>query len=200
MKVQELAPGLWRWTAPHPDWTPGKDWPQDVACLYYEAPAATVLVDPLVPLGDEERFWLALDRDVERLACPVAVLLTVRWHERSVDEVAARYGASLWRRDTGGPLPAGVDAYDVPAAEETVFWIPEHRALVAGDVLETADELTLCPAGWLPEGSSLADVRRELAPVLELPVERVLVSHGAPILEQARVALGRALGQAPSAA
>jgi hypothetical protein len=24
VKLQELAPGLWRWTAPHPDWQPPK--------------------------------------------------------------------------------------------------------------------------------------------------------------------------------
>ena len=85
MVVTELATGLWRWTAPHPDWRPDADWPQEVGCVYAELPECVGLVDPLVPAGEEGRFWEALDRDVERLGLPVRVLETVRWHERSVD-------------------------------------------------------------------------------------------------------------------
>jgi hypothetical protein len=40
MDVLEIAPGLWRWTAPHPDWTPAKDkpggWGQMVGCVFYD--------------------------------------------------------------------------------------------------------------------------------------------------------------------
>ena len=191
--MQRIAEGLWRWTAPHPDWAPGKDWPHDVGCVYYEAPEAVVLIDPLVPADEEERFWRALDGDVERLARPVAVLLSVRYHERSAETVAARYGGTVWRREPGGMLPAGVDALAVDAADETVFWIAEHRALVPGDVLMDEDGLRLCPASWLPEGRTLDEVRQALAPALELPVERVLVSHGQPVLADGRRALADAL-------
>jgi hypothetical protein len=34
VQVDELAPGLWRWTAEHPAWTPGEEWEPDVACFY----------------------------------------------------------------------------------------------------------------------------------------------------------------------
>jgi hypothetical protein len=74
MEVQELRRGLWRWTAPHPDWSPSLDrpggWPRMVGCVYYEPPEAAgtvVLIDPLAPpegTPDHERFWRALDRDV----------------------------------------------------------------------------------------------------------------------------------------
>ena len=86
MDVQPLRPGLWRWTAPHPDWLPEKDkpggWAEYVGCVYFE-PAenkrdAVVLIDPLAPPAgtpDAERFWRALDRDVERAGVPVAILL-----------------------------------------------------------------------------------------------------------------------------
>ena len=43
VKLQRLARGLWRWTAPHPDWEPPKekdspaDWERDVGCVAYEA-------------------------------------------------------------------------------------------------------------------------------------------------------------------
>ena len=35
MTVTEIATGLWRWTAPHPDWKEGEGWDQDVGCVYY---------------------------------------------------------------------------------------------------------------------------------------------------------------------
>src|SRR5262245_24073648 len=122
MTVQELAPGLWRWTAPHPDWTPEADWPQDVGCVYAELLDSVVLVDPLVPAGEEDRFWKALDRDVERLGRPVRVLRTVSWHERSVDDVAGRYGTSVWRAPLDGPLPTAVRALQVEAGENEVVF------------------------------------------------------------------------------
>jgi hypothetical protein len=203
MDATKIREGLWRWTAPHPDWTPDADWPHEVGCVYYEAPAAICLIDPLVPdePSNSERFWRALDADVERLGRPVGVLLTIEWHERSVEEVAARYGGTVWRRQAGGELPAGVEAVDVAPARETGFWIPEHRALVPGDVLVAdAGELRLCPLSWLPEGTTSADFHSALLPLLDLPVELVLVSHGTPILEGGHAALEHALDHLPEAA
>jgi hypothetical protein len=195
MVVQQIAAGLWRWTAPHPDWTPEADWPRDVGCVYAELPECIVLVDPLVPAGDEARFWEALDRDVERLGVPVRVLRTVSWHERSVDEVAGRYGGSAWRSAADGDLPAGVTGYPVPAGEdEVVLWLEPYGALVPGDLLATdGGGLRLCPQSWLPEGRTLDEVRAALAATAELDVERVLVSHGEPVLTGARAALTAAL-------
>jgi hypothetical protein len=91
MEVQELRPGLWRWTASHPQWDHAEHWGPDVASVYAELPEAVVVVDPLVPDDEEDRFWAALDRDVERLGLPVHVLLTVHWHERSVPYVIDRF-------------------------------------------------------------------------------------------------------------
>ena len=127
MNVSELAPGLWRWTAPHPAWKEGADWEQDVGCVYYEAPAATVLIDPLVP-PERERFFDALDRDVERRGLPVSILLTVPWHARSSAELAERY-------ETTTQVPDGVEAFTLPDVEETVWWLPEHATLVVGESL-----------------------------------------------------------------
>ncbi len=186
MIVEELARGLWRWTAPHPDWKEGDDWERDVGCLYYEAPDATVLIDPLVP-PERERFLDPLDRDVERRGLPVAVLLTCEWHARSADELAERYGASR-------EAPARLTAHELPEVDERIWWIPEHAALVPGDVLlRSGDGVQVCPDSWLGERSSHESIRAALRPLLDLPVERILVSHGSPLLAGGRAALERAL-------
>jgi hypothetical protein len=70
---------------------------------------------------------------------------------------------------------------------------------VAGDrLIVTEDEgLQLCPQSWLEDvhvnRPGLADL---LAPLLELPIERVLVSHGEPVLHDGRAALARAIAAA----
>lgn len=195
MEVEKLRDGLWRWTAPHPDWKPGSEWDRDVGCVYYEAPDAVALIDPLIPADEAERFWEALDRDVERAGRPVMVLRTLHWHQRSIDEVVGRYpGARSWdgKRDT---LPTGIHAHEAARKHETLFWIDEHRALVAGDtLLGTADGgVRPCPDSWLPEGVSGADLRDSLRPLLELPIKLLLVSHGRPVLANGRDALAAAL-------
>lgn len=183
MDVERIAEGLWRWTAVHPEWKAGEGWDPEVACVYVEEPDAVVLIDPLVPAGDEERIWRALDRDVERLALPVCVLVTSHWHERSAADVEERYGA------TREP-PPGVRAIPV-SHEEIVYWIPAHATLVAGDaVLGGPDGLRLQPPEWL-EGDYPAFVAA-VGGLLELPVERVLPSHGQAVVEGGREALAHA--------
>ena len=192
MNVTELAPGLWRWTAPHPDWKEGADWERDVGCVYYEAADATVLIDPLVP-PERGLFFEALDRDVERRGLPVAILLTCEWHRRSTDELKERYGAGERASDAA---PAGVEpALVLPAMQETLWWLAEERTLVPGDVLLGApDGLSVCPDSWLEGGVTPAALRTDLRQLLDLPVERVLVSHGKPVLEGGRAALEHGLG------
>jgi hypothetical protein len=138
VKLQELAPGLWRWTAPHPDWQPPKepdspaDWEQDVGCVAHNAADALVLIDPLVVDGQYEQ----LD-DLARSKARVAILTTLKWHRRSREALAARYDATTSRHE---------------------------------DLRSTLRER-----------------------LLDLPIEMVLVSHGEPVLREARKALERAL-------
>src|SRR3954447_1641778 len=91
MTVEELAPGLWRWTGYHPEWK------QDVGCVSVETADGLVLVDPLVPPEDPDRFLAALDRDVERAGGVVHVLVTLHYHgRRARDPADASRGAAVW--------------------------------------------------------------------------------------------------------
>jgi hypothetical protein len=81
--VADLGFGVWRWTA------------GERTCFYVEAEQATLLVDPVVPDDEPERFWRALDRDVERRGLPVVVLLTGAAGREGADAVAARYGGTI---------------------------------------------------------------------------------------------------------
>jgi glyoxylase-like metal-dependent hydrolase (beta-lactamase superfamily II) len=175
MEVQELKPGLWRWTAPHPEWDDAV-----VSSAYLEASGAVVLVDPLVPRGEEDRFCAALDRDVERLGLPVAIVLTNPWHRRSSTELSRRYDAQIFV-GADGSLPGGLTAYPGGMQpEDFVLHAPSQRALFTGDTLLGSE---LCPEDWLAQGRKhhVACLRR----LLDLDADLVVPSHGDPLtLEQ----------------
>jgi hypothetical protein len=194
--VQELVPGLYRWTARHPDWEPGAaadspgDWPEEVGSVAYCNEETLVLVDPLVP----DELWPRLDELARDRR--VHVLTTIGWHRRSRDAVVERYGAETSRAKPN--LPPGVVTITLRGAGETLVWLPEPRALVVGDriLADGGGALRLCPDSWLrylSSGITRAELRGLLQPLLDLPVELVLVSHGEPVLHDGRAALERAL-------
>lgn len=200
MALDELRPGLYRWTSPHPeavaDPEPGSpaDWAPDVGSVAYAAPDALVLVDPLVEEGGAVE--AELDALVERRGRPVAILTTIGFHRRSRDRLAERYDASTSRARAA--LPRGVVTLPIRGAGETMIWLPEHGALVPGDRLlgDPDGGLRLCPPSWLRylrSGMTLEQLRDALRPLLDLPIERVLVSHGEPVLAGGRAALAAAL-------
>jgi hypothetical protein len=191
VELQQVAPGLWRWTAAHPEWEAPKevdspaDWPREVGCVAYDSGETLVLIDPLLVDGDFSGLdTLANDKQ------DVAVLVTVKFHERSRDEVKRRY-------DVSTAMPEAVRAFEIAGAGETIFWIPEHRALVPGDRIlgDRPPGLRMCPESWLQHlgGYTQDDLRVGLQPSLDLPVELVLVSHGEPVVHDGRAALERAL-------
>jgi hypothetical protein len=196
VRTVELLPGLHRWTTPHPeaepDPEPGSpaDWGPGVGCVAYEAADALLLVDPLVP----DDGWEGLDELVERHGRPVAVFTTLRFHRRSRDAVTERYGATE-------TVPSGVETIRINGAGETMVWLPGPRALVPGDRIlgDDAGGLRLCPQSWLgylPSGMTRAQLAGKLRPLLDLPIELVLVSHGEPVLTGGRDALARAIDSA----
>jgi hypothetical protein len=200
VEVRELAPGLWRWTARHPEWTPeqgGPDgWEPDVASYYCEGDGSLLLIDPIVPsdVSDRERFWRALDRDVERVG-PPQILLTCDWHARSMRNVLERYTSAHAWTVTEAALPGGAATIAGVVGGDVLIWLPSYAALVAGDTLlgDGPDGIRLCPDSWLGDVRP-ADARAALRDRLrDLPVERLLPTHGGPLLVGARDALDRAL-------
>jgi glyoxylase-like metal-dependent hydrolase (beta-lactamase superfamily II) len=199
--VVEIAPGLWRWTAYH------EEWKEDVGCVYCETEDGTVLIDPLVPPEDSKRFLDTLDREVADRQ--VHILVTIFWHARSAASLRERYGARIWaptsaraavtRRSgavtdafkPGDRLPGGIEAFRTARRTEVVYWLPKHAALVPGDVLlgDGDGGIRMCPESWLPEGTTHALLAESLRPLADLAVERVLVSHGEPVLSGGRAAL-----------
>lgn len=206
MDVLEIAPGLWRWTGYH------EEWKENVGSVYCETADGVVLVDPLVPHEDADRFWDALDRDVERAGGTVHVLVTVFWHTRSAKAMVERYAARVWAPSRGraaierragtvtdafrptDELPGGVQALSTARATEVVYWIPAHRCLVPGDVLiaDGRGGIRMCPESWLPERVDHPKLAASLRPLLDLEIERVLLSHGEPVLADAQAALAAA--------
>jgi len=196
VSVDELAPGLWRWTAWH------EEWKEDVAAAVAETPDGLAVFDAPGALPDGRT--------------PEHAFVTVFFHARGGAEAGAEHvwapsravkrlgNRGLEVTDPFEPdtaLPDGVVAIETARESEVVYWLPEHRAVVAGDVLlgagakprATDDPLRLCPERWLSGKATLDDLRASLRPLLELPVARVLVSHGAPVLDGAPEALAGVL-------
>src|SRR6266542_2525982 len=73
---------------------------------------------------------------------------------------------------------------------DLMLWVESRRAIVIGDsLIDNGTGLTLFDR-WIPEGQTREQVLERLRPLLELPVEIVLPTHGAPT---DRAALERAL-------
>jgi hypothetical protein len=172
--VQELAGGLWTWTGRHPDWNDDPHWGPDVRSYALRTDDGVILFDPIAP-PDE----LTADGEVQ-------VVLTAAWHSRD----GAERGWPIRADD----LPPQVTAQPAFFPGERTLWIPGHNALVAGDCLPNGGAM---PDAWLQ--SEWAKATREeynakLRPLLDLPVELLLPTHGDPVRDDAHGALNRAIG------
>lgn len=205
--VEQVAPGLWRWTAEHPQWQP--DWlvagaGRDVGSVAHERGDVLAVFDPMVAPGVLE--WL----DGVAAGRSVAVLLTAPWHERGTEEVRRRYGARVFAArwalphlrcevtdvfERGGELLPGVVAVPLRGIvePEVPYLLPERRALVVAEVFVGADDGLRVARD--PSVRDDAAWRASLAELCALDVEHVLPAHGRPVLgrggEEMRAALTR---------
>lgn len=214
----EVGPGLWRWSARHPHWHPGR-FGAEVASFALETGGdVLLLIDPLLPVDDDPSVLETLDR----LAASrdVHALITIGYHVRSAEPLCERYEGRLWGppgcaprlRDSsqltplepGEPGPAGVTAFAIgrPVRGERPLWVPPHHAIAFGDALVATPDGDLRLWAQKP----LDDRRRRwyretfaptLAPLLELGVQRVLVTHGAAVLDDGAAALREAVEGEP---
>ena len=194
MLATEIAEGLWRWLAPHPEWTPDDDWPELVGSVLYELPEVAVLIDPLIPRENGGEFLDWLDERVRGRAA--TILTTIRFHRRDREQLAARYRSSTTR--AWNWIPPGVRPWYLRDAREIVFWLPAVATLVVGDSLVGADGgVRVCPQSWLEDARvDRAGLAKRMRELLVLPIERLLVSHGEPVLRAGHAALGDAIAEA----
>ena len=212
-QVIDIAPGLWIWRLAHPGWKEGVDWQRVVTCVCVDAGQERWLLDPLLPPEDATEVW---DRLARRAPTAVAIIIPDHLRETatdrktwSIDAVVDRYGARafgprVWDPDQGPPksavhtirpgdeLPGGLRALRSPRGnEETPLWLPEQRALVVGDTLTERRGVLRVWMSPTHEERALPDLRA----ILDLGVERVVISHGEPV--HTRDELARALELPP---
>jgi glyoxylase-like metal-dependent hydrolase (beta-lactamase superfamily II) len=197
--VREVRAGVWHWEARHPEWNERQWWGPLVSSYVIDDGARLVVFDPLAPPPELEK--LVEERDP-------AIVLTCPWHRRDAEVLANRYGAPLYvpPPDEGDPapvdgtvfregdrLPVGVEAFPGMEPNDLVLWVESHGALVAGDTLQDrGDGLQFLGdlANNVPGNVDVEEIRERMQPLLALPVEVVLLTHGAPA---DKAALERAL-------
>jgi hypothetical protein len=177
--MQEIAPGLWHWTALR------ESIGSEVSSYYLAE--ERIVIDPMLPPDPPEWFrpehailtCRHHDRDAWRLGCPVWVV------EQGAHELEGRgdFRTYVW----GEELPGGIVACEVDALspDETALHIPAHRALAVADGVvrwEPGGPLTFVPDQFMddPERDKaglLESFRRLLR---ELEFEHVLLAHGGP--------------------
>ncbi len=186
MKLEDLGGGIWRWTLPHPEWGTTT---QRVSSYAIHTGGDTVLIDPL--FEDEQELDSLIQGDV-------TVAITIPYHVRSAAEAARRWDARI----VGHPDLArrGVKV-DESAPGVTLHPIPGHkeRVVQVADALAFGDRVIGAEGGlriW--DQRHIGDAYRArlngwLERLLELDFERVLTTHGEPVLRDGRAALGAAL-------
>ena len=193
--MEEIAPGIWHWTAIHPK--------IKIEVSSYYLPAERVLIDPIVP--DEGLDWFA------EHGPPADVLLTNRHHYRSSALFAERFGVTVHcvreglhefsggelvePFDFGDELPGRIIAHDVGAIcpDETALHIPARNSLALADGAvrwESGGPLVFVPDSLMDEPAQtkegLRDSYRRLA---KLDFQHLLLAHGAPFVGSGRETL-----------
>ena len=193
--MEEIAPGIWHWSAEHPKIR--------ILVHSYYLSAEGVLIDPIAPASGLD--WFAENGP------PSDVLLTNRHHFRSSAEFVDRFGVTVHCSrnglhefthgeevrpfDPGDELPGGVVVHAVGAIcpDESALHIPERDALALADGairMQPEGPLTFVPDQYMndPERTKdgLCESYRRIA---ELDFSHLLLAHGEPIVGTGRDAL-----------
>jgi hypothetical protein len=193
--MQEIAPGLWHWTAVH-------DHIGFEVSSYYLG-AERVLIDPMLPPDGLDWF--------EQRGAPEHIVLTNRHHDRHSWQIRDRFGATVHcvreglhelegrgqvePFEFGDELPGGIVAYEVDAIcpDETALHIPSHNALACADgVIRLSPEAGL---GFVPDQymddpeQTKAGLLSAYGRLLGLDFDVLLLAHGEPMVGGAKNAL-----------
>jgi hypothetical protein len=224
--MRELAPGIFSWTAPHPEWRPRVEEVVSYALIDGDTLA---LVDPLLPAASDPRLEPLLD-DLEAAAArsrAVELLITIPYHTRSAEELYERFASvtttRIWghanvrkrlsartpldeipRSAAGAAVPVAGGtalAYTIgrPRRTEYPLYFPHLRAVAFGDAVVGAEGGLRF---WNQSSSTGPDWYRDvfappLAALAEQDIEYALVTHGPPVLGSARRALAECLAAPP---
>ena len=218
--VRELQTGLWHWQAPHPDWESSEPWGQEVSSYAIDDGKRLLLFDPLgVPneieeLAAERETAIVLTspgpsgirrpsssssacpstrrhRTQERTSCGSSgsapsiegfVSPDLKWLFEEEGGEAHQFLAgdrcpSAWRRSRDGRTTTSC------SGSSPGGWSSWRTLADFGQGIEINTR-------WLRGGVTREYVADGLRPLLDLPVELVLPTHGAPT---DRTALERAL-------
>jgi glyoxylase-like metal-dependent hydrolase (beta-lactamase superfamily II) len=195
-------------------------WGPEVSSYAIDDGAHLLLIDPLATPSEVEELaaeretvivltcpWHERDAQslVERLGAPVYApppdtaqdlmqkfgITAEQAGDGSPDLVWLRAGdVGEWRPyGSGDRLPVGIEAFAGREHNDMVLWIESLSTVISGDTLvDLGNGLEI--SGWLRGGVTREQVVAGLRPLLERPVEHVLLTHGAPT---DRAALERAL-------
>lgn len=219
--MEEIAADIWHWTERHPEWHPKGAFGAVVGSYALRVGADTLLVDPL--FGPDGAPPPGLDAIVGA-GHALLIAITIGYHVRSTADAWRRWGAEhdvtilahervARRLPPGAPLrpitpedvlPHGLSAHAIgsPRRQEMPIYVPQHLALLVGDALVVTPQGEL--RVWVQH--DLTEARRRwyrerLAPSLHglaaLDVERVLVTHGAPVLSDGAAAVATAIAAEP---
>ena len=224
--MRELAPGIFGWTAPHPEWRPRAE---EVVSYALADGDTLALVDPLLPAEDDPRRAAVLAGLDARAAQAQAVelLITIPYHTRSAEELYERYVSVTTTRISGhanvrkrlsartpldeiprsaagaaAAVAGGVAlAYTIgrPRRSEHPLYFPRLRAVAFGDAVVGAEGgLRFWNQSLMTGAEWYRDVfAPTLASLAEQDIEHALVTHGPPVLGDARRALEECLAAPP---
>jgi glyoxylase-like metal-dependent hydrolase (beta-lactamase superfamily II) len=207
--VRELRPGLWHWEAQHPEWSgPENEALRARLTGIAETPSrAGVVSSYAIDDGDQLLLFdpLAAPTEIVELAADreTAIVLTCPWHERDARSLVERLGVPVFvpPPDEGSPdvawllaggtgeghlfsagdrLPVGVEAFPGKEPNDIVLWVEGRSAVIAGDTLVDFGEGLEIPAEWISPPVTREQIAEGLRPLLALPVEHVLATHGGP--------------------